>query len=59
MSRIGFLRRQAETCIRLAEATPDGAAAEHLRLMAAEFFRRAVEAENERLPPRLPTKAPP
>ncbi len=47
MSRIGFLRRQAETCLRLAETCSDKTTAEYLRLMAAEFFKRAVEAEND------------
>ena len=45
MSRIGFLRRQAETCLRLAETCSDKTTAEYLRLMGAEFFKRAVEAE--------------
>ena len=40
MSRIGFLRRQAETCLRLAETCSDKTTAEYLRLMGAEFFKR-------------------
>ena len=37
MSRIGFLRRQAETCLRFAETCSDKTTAEYLRLMGAEF----------------------
>jgi hypothetical protein len=47
MPHTGFLRRQAENCIRLAERCPDRVAAEYLRLMAAAFFKRALEDENE------------
>jgi hypothetical protein len=38
-----FLRRQAETCLRLSEQCSDSTRAEHLRLMAAEFFQRLTE----------------
>ena len=43
MVRAKFLRRQAETCLRLSEECSDSATAEQLRLMAAEFFRRLTE----------------
>jgi hypothetical protein len=46
MLRSGFFRRQAETCLRLAEQCSDQTTAEQLRLVAAEFFRKATEAEN-------------
>jgi hypothetical protein len=47
MLRSGYLRQQAETCLRLSQKCLSGATAEELRLMAAEFFSKAVEAENE------------
>jgi len=47
MLRSRFLRRQAETCMRLSEDCAEPATAEELRLMAAEFFRQAVEIEIE------------
>jgi hypothetical protein len=47
MVRAKFLRRQAETCLRLSEQCSDSATAEHLRLMAAEFFRRLTEHKDQ------------
>jgi len=47
MSRAGFMRRQAETCIRLAQKCSNHRTAQELRLMGAEFFKKAIEAENE------------
>jgi hypothetical protein len=47
MLRSGFLRRQAETCLKLSQQSPNGTTAQEMRLMAAEFFRRAIEAEND------------
>jgi hypothetical protein len=47
MSRPKFLRRQAEACMRLAQTCSDRTTADYLRLMGAEFFRRATEAEND------------
>jgi hypothetical protein len=49
MSRYGYLRQQAETCLRILQRCSDRATAAELRVLAAEFFRKAVEAENERL----------
>lgn len=52
MVRTAFLRRQAASCLRLSQTCTDPVAAEELRLRAAEFFRRASEAEIEqRRPP--------
>ena len=56
MLRSGFFRRQAETCLHLAEQCADQTTAEQLRLVAAEFFRKAIEAEHDR--PRDPPQAP-
>jgi hypothetical protein len=47
MSRLRFFRQQAETCFRLAEQCSDESTADQLRLMGAEFFRRATEAEHD------------
>jgi hypothetical protein len=47
MLRSDYLRRQAETCLRLSQKCSSSATAEELRLMAAEFFSKAVEVENE------------
>jgi hypothetical protein len=47
MLRSGFLRRQTETCLKLSQQCPNGTTAQEMRLMAAEFFRRAIEAEND------------
>ena len=47
--RISFLRRQAETCFRLAQSCSDAATAEELRLIGAEFFRKATKAETQEL----------
>ena len=56
MLRSRFLRRQAETCLRLAEKCSNDHHAERLRLMAAEyFFRIATETEDDR--PRVPWRA--
>jgi hypothetical protein len=47
MLRSGFLRRQAATCLKLSQQCSNSAAAEELRVMAAEFFSKAIEAEND------------
>jgi hypothetical protein len=47
MLRSGYLRQQAETCLRLSQRCPNKATAAELRVMAAEFFSKAVEVENE------------
>jgi hypothetical protein len=52
MSRVSemspdYLRRQAETCLRLARTTFDLATAERLRYMAADFNAKADELEGE------------
>jgi hypothetical protein len=44
-SRAGFLRRQAEFYLRSSQSTADPQHAEQLRLVAAEYFRLATEAE--------------
>jgi len=55
MLRIGFLRRQAESCLRLSQSCSDPLKARQLRLQASEFFRRASELEHEaREPPPRP-----
>jgi len=43
-----FLRRQAESCLRIARSCFDLASAERLRLMAAELNAKAVEIEETR-----------
>jgi hypothetical protein len=45
MSRIGFLRRQAEFCLRTSQSCGDPKKAEQLRLLAAEYFRMATDAK--------------
>jgi hypothetical protein len=45
MSRVGFLRRQAEFFLRSSQSCPDSQEAGKLRLVAAEYFRMATEAE--------------
>ena len=47
MFRSGYLRQQAETCLRLSQRCSNRAMAAELRVMAGEFFRKAVEVENE------------
>src|SRR5215211_3377695 len=47
MLRSGYLRQQAETCLRLSQRCSNKATATELRLMAAEFFSKAVEVEND------------
>ena len=42
-----YLRRQAETCLRLARSTFDLATAERLRYMAADLNAKADEIEGE------------
>jgi hypothetical protein len=49
MLRSDYLRRQAETCVRLSQNCSSSATAEELRLMASEFFSKAVEAESDGL----------
>jgi hypothetical protein len=46
MLRSGYLRQQAETCLRLSQRCSNKATAAELRVMAAEFFSKAVEVEN-------------
>lgn len=48
-----YLRRQAETCLRLARTTFDLATAERLRYMAAEFNAKAEEMEDESFSPHM------
>ena len=45
MMDIDFLRRQAQTCLRLARATFDLTTAERLRYLAAELTAKADELE--------------
>ena len=40
-----YLRRQAALCLKLSRSCRDGKVAEDLNLMAAEFHRRALQAE--------------
>ena len=47
MLRPGYLRQQAETCLKLSQKCSNSATAEELRLIAAEFFSKAVEVEND------------
>jgi hypothetical protein len=47
MLRSGYLRQQAETCLRLSQRCSNKATAAELRVMAAEFFSRAIEIEND------------
>ena len=47
-----YLRRQADTCLRIARSCFDLTAAERLRYMALELRAKAVEIEeDERMPP--------
>jgi len=55
MSRIGFLRRQAEFYLRCSQGCSDPQEAGRLRLVAAEFFRRASEAEGNPASVETPT----
>jgi hypothetical protein len=45
--RASYLRQQAETCLRLSQACSDKATAVELSMMAAEFFSKAIEVEND------------
>lgn len=47
MASSEYLRRQAETCLRLARTTFDLATAERLRYMAADLDAKADELEGE------------
>jgi hypothetical protein len=47
MLRSGYLRQQAETCLRLSQRSSNRAMAAELRVMAAEFFSKAVQVEND------------
>jgi hypothetical protein len=51
MLRSDYLRQQAETCLRLSQRCSNRATAAELRVMAAEFFSKAVEVENDWLAP--------
>jgi hypothetical protein len=52
MTTAEYLRRQAETCLRIARGCFDLTAVERLRHLAAELKTKAAEIEeNERLPP--------
>jgi hypothetical protein len=47
-----YLRRQAETCLRIARGCFDLTSAERLRYLAAELRAKAAEIEeDQRLPP--------
>ena len=47
-----YLRRQAETCLRIARSCFDLTAAERLRYLAMELRTKAAEIEDdERMPP--------
>jgi hypothetical protein len=59
MSRLRFFRQQAEVCFRLAQQCSDELTADQLRLLGAEFFRRATEAENDWLNAKQPSAARP
>jgi hypothetical protein len=43
MLRSGYLRQQAETCLRLSRRGSNRATAVELRVMAAEFFTRLAK----------------
>ena len=45
MSKAAYFRRQAESHLRLSNTCQDPLTAEHLRLLAAEYFQRATEIE--------------
>jgi len=45
--RSAFLRRQAESCLRISRDCSNPRQAEQWRLRALEFFRRAIENEND------------
>ena len=51
MLRAAFLRRQAESCLRLSHTCTDPVVAKELLLKAAEFLRRASELESEQRRP--------
>jgi hypothetical protein len=57
MLRSGYLRQQAETCLRLSQRCLNRATAAELRVMAAEFFSKAVEAENDWLATSQPVRS--
>jgi hypothetical protein len=48
MLRAKVLRRQAESCLRLSQSCCDPLTADHLRMMAADFFQHACKIENAR-----------
>jgi hypothetical protein len=48
MSRASVLRRQAETCLQLSYACSDPVTADHLRMIAAEYFQSACDLEQDR-----------
>jgi hypothetical protein len=45
--RSGYLRQQAETCLRLSQRCSNKTTAAELRLMAAQFFSKALEVESD------------
>jgi hypothetical protein len=47
MSRASVLRRQAETCLQLSYACSDPVTADHLRMIAAEYFQSACDLEQD------------
>ena len=47
MQSARYLRSQAELCLELAQQTSNRREAEHLRIAAADYFCRAVEAERQ------------
>jgi hypothetical protein len=48
MSRASVLRRQAETCLQLSYGCSDPVTADHLRMIAAEYFQSACDLEQDR-----------
>ena len=48
MSRASVLRRQAETCLQLSYSCSDPETADHLRMIAAEYFQSACDLEQDR-----------
>jgi hypothetical protein len=47
MSRATILRRQAETCLQLSYTCSDPSTADHLRMIAAEYFETASDLEHD------------
>ena len=47
MQSVRYLRSQAELCLELAQQISNRHEAEHLRIAAADYFRRAVDVERQ------------